>query len=458
MTTRARASARRTAQPIDADERVEIATDALIYAYPLVLMEMTRRAMTNVECANTVGQAPINQFSHMAAFPDPTSTAVVRPNADTLYSALWYDVAREPLVISVADGGDRYYLLECLDLWTDVFESIGSRTTGERAVRFALLAPGWEGTLPSGTLAVRSPTSVGFVIGRTQTNGTQDYGAVHEFQRGIVATPLSQFASPPASPEPARVNPAWQTHLAPVDQVEHMAAEAFLSTFAHAARGNPPHANDYPILHRMCRIGLEPGKLFSFSEISGELRESIDEAWPVARDRIKYAAQTGGTLVNGWRIRLGGIGTYGADYLQRAAVAYFGLGANTPDDAIYPSAFTDADGAALSCDQRYQLHFDADALPPVRAFWSLTLYDERQLFAANPIGRYALGDRDPLRFNEDGSLDLYIQRQSPGQDRHSNWLPAPEQGTFSMNLRLYWPTSAVRDGRWAPPPVRRVSS
>jgi hypothetical protein len=434
----------------------EIAMDACIYAYPLVLFEMTRRATTNVETPTRVGQAPPNQFSHLASFPHPDWTSVVRPNADTLYSTLMYDVAREPLVLEVPDTAERYYLVQCLDAWSDVFESIGTRTTGTSAQRFVFAGPGWSGDAPRGVTVVRSPTSLGWLLGRIQTNGAADYESVHAIQRGLKAAPLSQLGKP-FVPPPGTVNTSWHADLPPVDQVDQMSAETFLTVFAQASRGNPPHANDYPILHRMRRIGLEPGKPVSFGELSVEVHRALDEAWPSALERIKTAVSQSGISVNGWRINLTGIGTYGADYLHRAAVAYAGFGANTIEDAVYPFCFADADGNPLSAEERYVVHFEKGQLPPARAFWSLTLYDARQLFAANPIDRYALGDRDDLRFNRDGSLDLYIQRSSPGQDRQSNWLPAPAGGEFSLTMRLYWPKIAVTEGAWAPPPVKRMT-
>ncbi|HQS48913.1 MAG: hypothetical protein B7Y12_12025 [Rhizobiales bacterium 24-66-13] len=161
-------------------------------------------------------------------------------------------------------------------------------------------------------------------------------------------------------------------------------------------------------------------------------------------------------LANGWRTNLTAIGTYGADYLHRAGVAFGGLGANVPDDAVYPTAFADSEGRPLDGAKRYVMHFAKEQLPPVRAFWSLTMYDERQLFTENPLDRYAIGDRDKLVFNPDGSLDLYIQRESPRKDKEANWLPAPKNGAFTMNLRLYWPKTEVIEGNWSPPPVKRA--
>ncbi|MGB6985734.1 MAG: DUF1254 domain-containing protein [Candidatus Aquilonibacter sp.] len=438
---------------VGADEARATACGTYIYAYPIVLMEVTRRVMTNV-AAPTGLSAPLNQFAHIRAFPDPTMTMVVRPNADTLYSSLQFDVSKEPLVITVPDYGGRYYLLETIDYWTDVFTSPGKRTTGTAALTFALVGPNWKGELPAGIVRYQSPTASGWIIGRTQTNGVADYDAVHVLQNGITAVPLSAYGKPYTPPKGV-VNTKQDTSQPP-DQVEKMNAADFFALFADLLKTNPPHAVDYPILDRMKRLGIEPGKSFSFAPAPKEIQDALNAAPAGAHKKIKAAAARAGTLLNGWRVNLFDVGTYGADYLQRAAVAYMGLGANTTEDAVYPTAFADADGKPFSSDQRYTLHFEKDALPPVRAFWSLTMYDDRQLFADNPIARYAIGDRDKLTFNADGSIDLYIQRESPGKEKESNWLPAPKSGGFTMNMRLYWPKDNVLDGSWAPPPVKKL--
>jgi len=220
---------------------------------------------------------------------------------------------------------------------------------------------------------------------------------------------------------------------------------------------NPPHANDYPILDRMKRIGIVPGKAYSVTSQPQDVQDALNAAPSVAQKEIKEAWRKAGVLANGWRTNLTAIGTYGTDYLHRAGVAYGGLGANVPDDAVYPTAFAEVDGEPFDSGKRYLLHFDKNQIPPTRAFWSLTMYNDRQIFAANPINRYAIGDRDRLAFNSDGSLDLFIQRESPGKDKESNWLPTPESGAFTMNLRLYWPKAEVLNGSWAPPSVKRVN-
>lgn len=443
--------------PVTADEAIEIATDAYLYAYPLVLMEISRRVLTNTDVADGARQrAPMNQFAHLPTFPDASFTAIVRPNADTLYSILWFDLRREPLVIHAPDSGGRYYLLPMLDLWTDVFASPGTRTTGTGAQTWVLTGPGWKGgRLPRGVTQIKAPTAFGWLIGRTQTNGKPDYEAVHRFQADLKVVPLSAWGRAGFTPLPAKKNPQLD-ESPPVEQVENMTAARFFALFAELTRDNPPHSNDDPILQRMARIGLVPGRKLDVARIAPESKAALDAAPKAASQKILAARRRLGAPVNGWRIPLNPIGTYGTDYLRRATIAHFGLGANVIEDAIYPTAMTDADGRPFDSAARYTAHFPKDQLPPVRAFWSLTMYNDRQLFAENALDRYAIGDRDALKHNADGSLDLYIQRASPGADKESNWLPAPKSGGFSMTLRLYWPRPAALDGSWTPPSVKRA--
>lgn len=451
------AGAPAAAQPAGLSEQEidQIAIDAYTYAYPMVLMEVTRRVASNVaEPDPRHGtRAPMNQFAHLRAFPDATFTDVVRPNADTLYSVLWYDVAKEPLVISVPDSGGRYYLLPMLDMWTDVWASPGSRTTGNAAQTFAIAGPGWQGTVPQNITLLRSPTELGWMIGRTQTNGKDDYDNVRKFQAGLSATPLSQWGRSYTPPK-GQVNPQ-QAMDPPPEQVEKMNAAAFFALFAEATKGNPPHANDYPVLQRMQRIGLVPGQPFDMAKAPPAVRTALERAPAEIQARLEDGIAGLGQEVNGWRWTGSPVGTYGTDYFKRALIAHFGLGANVLEDAMYPSAMADSEDDVFDSDSAYVVRFAKDQLPPVNAFWSITMYDDRQLFADNPIGRYAIGDRDKLNANPDGSLDIYIQRASPGKEREANWLPAPKDGAFSLTMRLYWPKAEALDGTWEPPPVER---
>lgn len=436
------------------EEAREIARDAYIYAYPLVIMQVTREVGTNV-AKPQFPNAPINQLTHARAFPDHTFTVVVRPNADTLYSAITYNVTDEPLIISLPDSKGRYYLMEFLDYWTDVFTSPGTRTTGNTALDFAIVGPHWQGTLPEGVRKYRSPTNSGLMIGRIQTNGKDDYAAVHAFQDGMRAYPLSAHGKEDYTPPLGQVKEDHDTTAPPV-QLDRMDAETFFTMFAELMKDNPPHANDYPILDRIERLGFTPGESFDFAAAPAVVREALQAAPAEALPLIRERFNSSGISTNGWKIHLNAIGTYGTDYLGRAGVAYAGLGANPIEDAIYPSGVVDADGQPFRSDQSYVMHFSKDNLPPVRAFWSLTMYDERQLFAENPIGRYAIGDRDDLQFNEDGSLNIYIQREQPSADKVANWLPTPAEGSFTLMLRMYWPQAEALYGHWTPPAVRRV--
>ncbi|MFT3779126.1 MAG: DUF1254 domain-containing protein [Ottowia sp.] len=446
-----------TASPtLTEDEAYEVGVEAYTYAYPLVLMEMTNRVTTNVARPDSASlRAPYNQLVHATAFPDADFKDVVRANADTLYSMVRYDVSQEPLIVTVPDAGGRYFSLTLMDMWTDAYASVGTRTTGTATGHFAIAVPGWRGALPAGVRRIDSPTPHGWLTGRIQTNGAADYATVHRLQSGMQAVPLSVFGqawTPPAG----RVDPSIDMATPPVEQVKQLGPGAYFALAAELLGKHPPHAADYAVLLRMERLGLVPGQRFDLARADAAVQRALERAAPdafqsfVGRGRSRYVPR------NGWNMAVARIGSYGEDYLLRAFIAFAGLGALPPEEAIYPSGFMDVEGRPLDgAAHRYVLHFGKDEIPPAKAFWSLSMYGADQFFAANPIGRYAIGDRDPLRYNADGSLDLYIQHESPGQDKEANWLPAPA-GPFSMNLRLYLPRPEVTDGRWLPPGLARL--
>jgi hypothetical protein len=436
------------------EEQDQIAQEAYVFLYPLVLMDITRRVATNLPLGVKPGLGPSNVFSHMAAFPPGDFKEVVRPNFDTLYSIVFLDLTHEPMVVSAPDTDGRYYMLPMMDMWTDVFAVPGSRTTGTSAGHFAVVPQGWNGAVPDGTTRIEAPTPYVWIIGRTQTNGPADYEAVHQTQSGFIVTPLSRWPEAPLEVE-ASVEASVDMDTAPLDQVSSLGGLDFFTYAAELMQLHPPHVTDQPIIARMARLGLDAGKPFNVDALSQEVRDALDGAPGSAQETMQSALPKLNPVVNGWSIGRSNMGVYGTNYLYRAVIAMVGLGANLVEDAVYPLLLHDGSGDEPVGDHNYVLHFDADQLPPVDAFWSVTMYDAEGFPVPNPLDRYALGDGDPLNYNDDGSLDLYIGHESPGTDREPNWLPAP-LGPLGVTLRLYAPRPEILDGRWNPPLVNRL--
>jgi hypothetical protein len=440
------------AQTIDSqssgpDEIQEIAERAYIYAYPLVLLQATMAAL------------PVNHLTHVSAFPDANFRLIVRPNADTLYTNAWIDVSREPMLLHVPDSGGRFYLLQFMDAWTETFANPGKRTTGTGEAWFAVVGPGWvesgsRSRLPENVIRLDAPTNQIWLLARTQTNGAGDYDNVHAFQRGMRLVPLSEF---PGTSRTSGTIPPSRTAagVPPPDQIKAMDPATFFAAFARAMKANPPHNADSSLVHDLARIGLVAGQDFDASRLTPTQLNALNRGVPEAATRIERFVASGAAVKPGWTSFQGTIGRYGTNYVARAVTARVAVGANPAEDAVYINSSADSDGHAFSGSMRYRMHFEASGLPPVLAFWSVTAYDRDGYFIANPIGRYAIGDRDPLQFNPDGSLDLYIQSQNPGHDRQSNWLPTGD-GSFNLTFRLYWPKPAILDGSWHAPAVVRV--
>lgn len=440
---------------ITEDEAYEIGVEAYLYFYPLISMDVTRRITTNVPPGVKEGFGPRNAFHHFRAFPTADFKAVVRPNFDTLYSSAWLDLSKEPMVVSAPDTGGRYYLLPMLDMWTDVFAVPGKRTSGTAAAAWAVVPPGWTGTLPAGVTRIDAPTPHVWVIGRTQTNGPADYAAVAKVQDGYAVTPLSRWNKAPA-PAAFTPDPTVDMKTPPLVQVDSMPADKYFGYAAELMKANPPHDSDWSQLARLARLGIVPGKAFDLAAAPVAVQKALARAVPDAQKLMATKTPTLAPVINGWQMNTTSMGVYGNYYLKRAIVAQVGLGANQPEDAIYPLAVFDADQKPLDGASQYVVHFEKSEIPPAGAFWSITMYDAQGFQVANPINRFAIGDRDALKFNADGSLDLYIQNASPGKDKESNWLPSPASGKLGVTMRLYAPKPEALDGRWNPPAIKRV--
>jgi hypothetical protein len=440
---------------ITEQEAHAVGVDAYLYFYALVTMDLTRKQLTNMEPGEGLG-GPMNTFVNIPAYPTAADRAVVRPNFDTLYSSAWLDLTKEPMVVSVPDTGGRYYLIPMLDMWTDVFASPGWRTTGTQAGNFLVTSPGWSGEVPSGMTRINAPTPYVWIIGRTKTDGPQDYDAVHKIQTGYKITSLSQWGKP-ARPVEAKIDPTIDMKTPPKIQVDAMSADKFFAYAAELLKVHPPHITDQPIIAQLQRIGFEVGKSFDLDKTTPAVRKALESAPGEAQQLMTWKVPTLARVANGWSMNTDTMGVYGNYYLKRAIVAQLGLGANLPEDAIYPINLADESGKPLDGANNYRLHFEKGDTPPADAFWSVTLYDTQGFQVANPLNRFAVSSWIPFKYNADGSLDLYFQNESPSSDKEANWLPAPK-GSFNLTMRLYAPRSEALTGKWNPPPVTRVQA
>jgi hypothetical protein len=438
-------------------EDFALAQDAYIYGYPLVTMEMTRRVITNVASPEGT-HGPMGQIIKLRQYPNASFRDVTAPNADTLYTTSFFDVGKEPWVLSIPDMKGRYYLFPMLDGWTNVFQVPGKRTTGTGAQTYAITGRGWKGTLPSGVKEYKSPTNIVWWLGRIYCTGTpEDYAAVHALQDQCKLVPLSSYGKP-YTPPPGTVDASIDMKTPVRDQVNRMDAIAYFTLLAQLMKTNPPAAADAPALARFAKIGLVAGQDFDASKLRNA--DFVKRVPQVAFDRIMLQFKVNKDVkdINGFAYTTK-TGLYGTDYFMRALVTAIGLGANRPQDAVYPTSMKDGDGRAYDGANKYVMRFRKGQLPPVAGFWSLTMYDGNYFFVANPINRYSISARQNLKANPDGSVDLYIQKDSPGADKESNWLPAPS-GKFILMLRLYWPNEknpSILNGSWEIPPVKKVS-
>ena len=433
-----------------------IAVEAYVYGYPLVTMDQTRRVTTNVAVPED-SRAPMGQFANMSSYPDARYHDVTAPNANTLYSNAWLDLSEEPYVLSLPEEQGRYYLMPMLSGWSNVFFAPGKRTTGTAPQRYVIAGPEWKGSpdVPGATL-IRAPTNMVWIIGRTFARQTkEDLAAVNQLQRQYSLVPLSAFGKE-YTPAPGRIDPSIDMKTPVRDQVNAMDAKTFFDRLAMLMKENPPSRRDSQLVKRMASIGIVPGKPFDEAKLGRHAKATLEDLPKRAQERI-LAVGRDMDPVNGWHYQTN-LGRYGKNFDLRAYTTYVGLGANLPQDAIYPIASVDGLGLPLDGLRKYILHFDKGEQPPVKGFWSVTMYNPEYGFVPNPLNRYQISPtQSPVKTNPDGSLDIYVQHDNPGADKVQNWLPAPT-GSFLLMMRLYWPDQSVLDGTWKPPGIRQGSS
>ena len=439
----------------------EIAEAGFIYGLPMV---MNYAIMYEFVIDRNSGQykAPFNRIANEARVFTYRDTAVVTPNSDTSYSSLWLDLRAEPMVVSVpAVDPKRYYSVQLCDGNTYNYGYIGSRSTGSDAGDYMIAGPGWTGATPAGIKKVfRSSTQFSIVIFRTQLFDAGDMDGVRKVQAGYRAQPLSSYLKQPAPPaSPAIDFPRIDKELVKTNFFEYL---DFALQFA------PALPDEKEIREQLARIGIGPGKTFNLKDLPLEDKLEIGLGMKEGDRRVEAAVAGLGKEINGWRVSSaqGDAAYFGGDWLKRAAGAQAGIYGNNPDEATYPLTRNDDTGQLLDGSKHdYTLTFPAGQMPPVNAFWSVTMYDGKtQLLIENPIDRYLINSPmlPGMKTNGDGSLTLYLQNKSPGRDKEANWLPAPA-GPIFMVMRLYWPKTGTPsilppgDGTWRPPGVKRAT-
>ena len=442
------------------EETKAIAEEGFIYGLPIVM----NYAVMNEFCVDKNSnqyKGPFNQISNEARVFTYEDTAVVTPNSDTPYSMLWLDLRAEPMVISVpAVEKERYYSVQMIDGNTYNYGYIGSRATGPEAGDYLVVGPDWKGETPAGIKKVfQSTTPFTLTIFRTQLFNADDMPNVVKVQAGYKAQPLSAFLKQPAPAAAPKIDflPATTAGI----------KTNFYEYLDAALQFVPPSPDDKDVRARLASIGIGPGKTFEFKDLSLEHKAAVLLAMKEGDDKVDKYLATGFQDINGWKVgaAFGNRAFYSGDWLKRAAAAKGGIYGNDAVEAMYPMTRLDATGETLDGSKHnYTLTFPAGQLPPVNAFWSVTMYDGKsQLLIKNPINRYLINSPmlPNMKKNEDGSLTLYIQKDSPGADKESNWLPAPND-TIYLVMRLYWPKETPPsilppgEGTWKPPGIVKV--
>jgi hypothetical protein len=437
------------------DSVVAIAKAAYVYGIPLILMDITKKKLTNVAAPVNGKAAPINQLTISTDFPNAQYKDVVRPNADTYYTTGFLDLKVDAMVLSLPNTNGRYYLMPMLDAYGNVFASPGKRTTGTEAGIYLITGPEWTGTVPEGMKQIKAPTNTVWIIGRTQANTPEDAAkVVVPLEKQYILTPLAAYGKPYTPP--AGVVDTNLAKTSPNEQVKAMSISDFFNYINQLMVNNAPAAADSSVMAMFKQIGVAPGATFDINSFDTATQAALNKLPAEVFAKMDETLKAGAVKpVNGWVIFMKGMGNYGVDYELRALACYVGLGANLPEDAVYPSCSVDADGNPFDGANKYIIHFDKDKTPPVNGFWSLTMYDNDGYFIENPINIYAVGHAAPFTYNADGSLDIYIQNASPGKDKQNNWLPAPT-GSFNVMMRLYWPKEEMLNGAWTPPAIMKV--
>jgi hypothetical protein len=431
-----------------------VGMEEYVYAYPLLMMDVTRQVLT---ASATSGEyaAPINQFARIREYVGPDVKNVVRISVNSLWSHGFIDLEAEPMIVSLPDMNGRYIVMQAVNMWTDDVGTAGTRTNSGKAANYLIAGSKWNGTTPKDVDQVfRCTTRYVWVLVQMAAASPADFPAIHVKQDQLKITPLSSWGKPYTPPSNVPVDPKVDLTATPFDQVRLMTGATFFARVAQLLQENPPYATDSKAIEKLRKLGVEAGRPFDPTKLDPAVLRGINEA-PAEVWKQFVAGPYEMKGVNGW-LNMLNMGNFATDYVTRAFVAYMGLGALPKEDALYPSAFVDGTGTALDGGSKYVMKFAKDQLPPSKVgVWSISPYRDN-FYVQNALNRYGILSSMPLKFNADGSLDVYIQANSPGLDRESNWLPIPQSGSYNVTVRVYQPEQPLIDGTYKLPPITKV--
>lgn len=440
-------------------DKVKMLEKAYLFGYPLLIMDYTITKSTNTLEPNSIGQAPINQKATFDQFPTSDFKNVVKPNVDTYYSTIYLDLSKEPIYIKLP-ATERYYLIPVLNAYSDVFVSLGTRTTGQGEQELILVGPDYHGELPKDVKAYHSTTNLNWFLGRVQVDNDED-GKLERvnFHDKIVVRPLSekdndQYIAPKGTFDSKH-------NFIPMEAVDALSTEAYFNKMMSLMATNPFYPEDQPFIDSLSVLGITVGGTFDMNRFTEDEQKAIENIPSKIQQLFKYINEnpSKNNTENNWMVITDsiGLGNYKTQYALRAYVAKIGFGANQSVDAVYPNTSKDVTGELLNGSNNYVLHFDAEDLPPAKGFWSLTAYTKEGFLVPNQAGIYNVGNKTGVHYNDDGSIDIYIQNEKPN-DPNANWLPSTKDGVgFDLTFRIYYPEESVLNKTWVMPGVQKMN-
>jgi hypothetical protein len=428
-----------------------VGLQAYLYGYPLVITEVMREEML----MNPADKE--NQFFHFSQLFTSTTKMAVSANVDTLMSTAWVDFSAGPLLLHVPNMRGRYWVIQFNDFYSNSFAYVGQRTTGSAEQRYLLVGPHWTGAATAGMKVIRCPTNIVFLVGRVFVGGESDLADAAALQHEITLTPASPATRGPQTTEgilPKALHADFATGVPPPEIVAKMNATTYFTVMTKLLQLYPPPPQDEAMVAQFSRVGIDLDHGFDSATLEPETLRGLNRACKAATPFLRAVGSKIGVTVNGWWTPAN-VGVFGTDYLLRAYMDAYFIWPNVAEEALYPMATVDGGGRPLSGAHRYVLHFARGETPPVNAFWSVTMFNAKRALVENSIHRYAIGSRtEGLKYNRDGSLDLFIQAHAPA-GHESNWLPAPD-GSFVLTMRLYLPKPELLNGTYKIPPISCV--